>query len=501
MYGTGEGQYKLIPKRPDPLGADVTLQYAIVGSTALAASYTSFASSYAHRVHPSRPVSRTALFIRSSARFGVWAGALGAAVNWYYYNALVGVIMTEQNLPVKPWKLYERTKRLTVDDGLLAGATLGLAASIPTLFMRRPAILRWTRCVGMTNIGACAGILGTHGYLQYNGERQKAYQRLERRLKRRSLEYWGICGDRELMSKFDPLIQLYIRQYAVWYTSHLAYDAYEQPAADEKKTTESAPTQAVVTTPQEELAAYYIPSYDYAKYVGEIDIDAQRAEMQGLEDERRALLKEAEYLYILNAQRKYRYCHSGDMDEDERERRLRELHLCEVIYNRLSTAVNVIDIKLTKLHLVLQHRFLFDGLVAKETKIEAWLPPASSPSFNQNAHDPAMSIQEMEKFRAEIVADVKKFEELLTSTGYSDSQRERWRKDMEDANVFLKAVDHVVWELEEAKKGVIKDVQMKKSKDEEKKIKEVVVKSATEEKKEKQEGGGDAKGGLEAEKP
>ncbi|KAH7400896.1 hypothetical protein DE146DRAFT_755339 [Phaeosphaeria sp. MPI-PUGE-AT-0046c] len=492
----GEGQYKLIPKRPDPLGADVTLQYAIVGSTALAASYTSFASSYAQRVHPSQPVSRTALFIRSSARLGVWAGALGFAVNCYYYNALVGVIMKEQNLPVKPWKLYERSNAVTVDDGLLAGATLGLAASIPTIFMRRPAIPRWTRCVGMTNIGACAGVLGTYGYLQYNGERQKAYQRLERRQKRRSLEYWGICGDKELMSKFDPLIQLYIRQYAVWYTSHLAYDAYEQPAADDQRTTESTPTSAVVSTPQEE-PAYYTRSYDYATYIGEIDLDSQHAEIQGLEEERRALLKEAEYLYILNAQRKYRYCHSGEIEEEERQRRLRELQLCEVVYNRLSTAVNVIDIKLTKLRLALQHKSLFDESVAKEERVEAWLPHQSS--FDKVTHDPAMSIQEMEKFRAEIVADVTRFEKLLTSTGYSDGQRERWRKDIDDANVFLKAVDQVIWELEEAKKGV-QNVKVKKG-EEGMDAKGVVVNSETEENKETNKGSGDAKGGLEAEKP
>lgn len=497
MDNTGEGQYKLIPKRPDPLGADVTLQYAIVGSTALAASYTAFASSYARRVHPSQPVSRTALFIRSSARLGVWAGALGAAVNWYYYSALVGVIMTEQNLPVKPWKLYEKTKRLTVDDGLLAGATLGLAASVPTMFMRRPAIPRWTRCVGMTNIGACAGILGTHGYLQYNGERQKAYVRLERRHKRRSLEYWGICGDRELMSRFDPLMQLYIRQYAVWYTSHLAYDAYEQPAAGGNKTTESAPTQAVVNTPQEEPAAYYLASYDYAKYIGEIDVDDHRAEMQGLEDERRALLSEIEYLYILNAQRKYRYCHVGEISDDERERRLRELHLCEVVYNRLCTAMNVMDIKLIKLQLAMQHKLLFDGPVAKEERIEKWMPPRTT--IDHKRHDPAMSIQEMEKFRSEIVGDIKRIEEWLTTAGYSESQRERWRKDLEDADVFLKAVDQVVWELEEAKKG-ISQVETKKS-IESTKAKEVVVKSGTNEKKEEQKGGSNEKGGLEAEKP
>jgi hypothetical protein len=485
----GEGQYKLIPKRPDPLGADATVQYSIIGSTALAATFTSFASGYAQRVHPLDPIPRTALFIRSSARLGVWAGAIGAAVNWYYYNAFVGVVMSGQNLPVKPWKLYERTPRFTVDDGCLAGAALGLAASIPTLLLRRPAIPWWTKCLGMTNIGACAGILGAHGYLQYNGERQRAYQRLEDRLRRRSLEFWGICGDRELMSHFNPLFQQYIQHNAVWYTSHLAYDAYELPTNNDKSATDATSTSTGATPAEapQELQAYYIPAYDYTGYINEIDVAASRAEIEELEAEKQALLKEAEYVLVNNAQRKYRYCHSETMDDDERKRWLRELHLCEVVYNRLITATNALDIRLTKLRVTLQHKAIFaDDLVADDT-METWIP--RSTTIDHNIHDPKLSIQELEKFRAEIVADVKKLEGWVVLPGYSEQQRNRWKKDLEDADVFLKAVDHVVFEMEKAKKGLEGKAEVKASENSEKpRAEEKATAKATE-------------GKLEADKP
>ncbi|KAF1920980.1 hypothetical protein BDU57DRAFT_509500 [Ampelomyces quisqualis] len=447
----GEGQYRLIPKRPDPLGADATLQYAVIGSAALAGTYTSFASSHARRVHPSRPVPRIATFVRSSARLGVWAGALGVAANCYYYNAFVGVIMTEQNLPVKPWKLYERTKRVTVDDGALAGAALGLATSMPTLLMRRPAIPRWTRVVGATNIGACAGMLGAHAYLQYNGERQKAYVRLEQRMKRRALEYWGIFGDKELMSRFDPLIQQYITHHAMWYSSHMVYDASEQPVSTSptaNQATEICPASAPAEPPPE---AYYVPPYDYLEYLKQIDVERQRTEMEELEIERHSLLKESDYVFRINAERKHRYCHTTEMTDDERARWLRELHLCEITYNRLASAVNVNDIKIAKIKLALQHKAAFEARAQTKSSVESWLPPMLSTNLDTGTHDPTMTIQELEKFRAEIVADITRFEESLTTPGFGESQRERWRKDIEDARVFLKAVDQVVWELENEK--------------------------------------------------
>jgi hypothetical protein len=387
----------------------------------------------------------------------VWAGAFGVALNWYYYNAFVGVIMAEQDLAVKPWRLYERTQRLTVDDGCLAGAALGLAASIPMLFMRRPAIPRWTRCLGMTNIGACAGIFGAHGYLQYNGERQKAYQRLDRRWQRRSMEFWGIFWDKELMARFNPLVQLYVRHNAVWHASHLTFDAYELPAEDGNTSIKSSETSTAAgpVYPRPEDMAYYTPSSDYVEYIKSIDVESDRAEIQALEAERDALLKETEYMLIVSAQKKYKYYHNADMDQDERERHLRELHHCELVYNRLSAAASQIDVRLTKMRLILQHKAIVDAQPATADRLESWLPP--SRTINEKSHDPTISIQEFEKLHMTVASEVKQFEEWIASPGYSEQQRERWRKDVEDGRVLMKAAEHMMWELERVKEGWVRE--------------------------------------------
>jgi hypothetical protein len=390
-------------------------------------------------------------------------------LNWYYYNAFVGVITSEQNLPVKPWKLYERTQSFTVDDGCLAGAALGLAASIPTLFMQRPAIPRWTRCLGLVNIGACAGILGAHGYLQYNGERKKAYQRLDRRLQRKSMEFWGIYWDKELMARFNPVVQLYIRHNAVWHASHLPVNAYELPMEDDStmikslESTTAAKTTGPTEQPQQDLA-YYTPSSDYAEYMKHIDVESYRAEMQELEAEKETLRKEAEYILILNAQRKYRYIHTKIMDTDERELRLRELHLCEIAYNRLSSSANAIDTKLTKMRLSLQHKALVDTYpTTSYTPLESWLP--QSPTTDPKTHNPTLSIQEMESLHRRIAAEVRQFEEWIKIPGISELQKERWKRDLEDGRVLMRAADCVLCELERVREGFERDGEKEKKVD------------------------------------
>jgi uncharacterized protein CbrC (UPF0167 family) len=278
--------------------------------------------------------------------------------------------------------------------------------------------------------------------------------RLERRLKRRAVEYWGIFGDKQLMSRFDPLIQQYITHHAMWYSSHMVYDAYERPVTGSATATQTTEISSATATTEPLPEAYYYPPYDYVEYLKQIDPERQRAEMQELEDERHRLFKESEYVFRMNAERKHRYCHTTEMTDDERARWLRELHLCEVVYNRLASAVNVNDIKIAKLKISLQHKLAFEGQAYAESKesVEPWLPPSPLIAVDARTHDPTMTIQELEKFRAEIMTDITRFEASLKVPGYGEAQRERWRKDIEDANVFLKAVDQVVWELESLKK-------------------------------------------------
>jgi uncharacterized protein CbrC (UPF0167 family) len=284
----------------------------------------------------------------------------------------------------------------------------------------------------------------------------------------------------------------------------MVYDAYERPIsgnATVTQTTEISPANAS-TEPLPE--AYYVPPYDYIEYLKQIDPERQRAEMQELEDERHRLFKESEYVSHMNAERKHRYCHTTEMTDDERARWLRELHLCEVVYNRLASAVNVNDIKIAKLKLSLQHKLAFEPQAQAESKdaVEPWLPPLPSSNLDAKLHDPTMTIQELEKFRAEILTDITRFEASLKVPGYGEAQRERWRKDIEDANVFLKAVDQVVWELESAKKGLREKEREKEGEIVGGEVNKIVQKNEVEAGKTTKAGQkGRGVDGLEAEKP
>ena len=359
---------------------------------------------------------------------------------------------SEKNLNFTPRKLYAWTDARTVDDGALAGAALTLAASIPTLFLRRPAIPHWTRCLGMTNIGACAGILGAHGYLQYKGEREKAYSQLERSLKARSFEFWRMASDLELMSQFDPLIQHFIRHNGVLHAAHFAFDMYEKPGHDavdapQDITATDSPDASVPVEPPQEIGAYYVQPVDYVENLANIHVDTTHAKMQELEAEKHALLKDAEYLLYVNAQQQYTYCHKPDMDDEERQRRRQEMHLCEIAYNRLRSMADSIDIRLCKWRQSLQHKLASD---AGNDSLDSWLPKSNTTDYK--IHDPALAIQEMEKFQAQIEEEVDMFEQFLTEPGHTEQQRERCISDLEDARILLKAVDGVVWELEKARR-------------------------------------------------
>jgi hypothetical protein len=411
-------------------------------------------------VTPARPLSRAAVFIRASARLGVWAGVAGAALNWYYYSAFAKVVVSQKVPEVKNWKLYERTKRYTVEDGALAGAALGLAISVPSLFMRRPAIPRWTRCLGMMNTGACAGVLGAHAYFQYTGERQEAYRHLGRQLKRRSLEFWSIIWDAELMAGLDPIMQQYVRHNGFWYTRWLPQEVFEREEHGVELVASSKEPAVITEAPVDEQPPFYSAPIEYAEDLRRIDVESTLARIEAMEADRKELLKEAEYLLFVNAQQQYEYCHMVTMDEDEQHRRLQEIHLVDVAYNRLRAAANEIDIKLIHWRLSLKHKALWEAATPATTAatttgtdtIADWLPiPQALTSFA--THKPTYSMGEIEKIQWQIAAEVKRFEEGYMDERFPEEKRERWRRDAEDGRCILRAADHVLWRLMKAREA------------------------------------------------
>lgn len=441
-----------MPRRPDPIGANATLQYAVLSSTTLAGAYTAVAANYRQRVNPQLPVSRTALFIRSSAKLGVCAGALGAAVNWYYYSGFASVVVSQQVPDTKPWKLYTWTKSRTVEDGCLAGAAFGLAASIPTLLMRRPAIPRWTRCFGMAQIGAYSGVLVAHGYLQYTGKRQEAYKHLDRQLKRRSLGFWNIYWDKNLMAQLNPIMQMYVRHNGLWYTQLLPVEAYEESEHNSGQMVMSIISDKNVSTPTSteqkvEEPPYYTQAFDYAETLKDIDVDSTLQEMQRLEQDRANYLAEAEYLLFLNAQKAHEYCHlNATLDDDERRHRLEELHMLELSYDRLRGFASAIDTQLVRWRLALQHKALFDAKAPYGDAVADWFPTPELMDFEK--HRPDQSIVELRALQVHIVNDIRRFTWLVEDTRYEQGMRDRWRRDLDYGRVILRVIDQIVVELE-----------------------------------------------------
>ncbi|KAF2852314.1 hypothetical protein T440DRAFT_39786 [Plenodomus tracheiphilus IPT5] len=445
----GEGQDLLIPRRPDPIGANATLQYTVLASTGLAAAYTSLAASHHRRVRPHIPITRTALFIQSSARFGIWVGALGAAANWYYYSAFATVAASKVVPDLRPWKLYEQTKSLTIEDGCLAGAALGAAVAMPTLFMRRPAIPRWTRCFGTTHIGASTGILGAHGYLQYTGERQEAYRCLERCTKRKNLELWAIFWDKELMAQFNPIVQQYIRNNSIWHASLLPESAFQQQPDDRGL---SVPESPGITPSQEAPLAteahinYYVQPSDYAEELRTMDVPATIAEVERLELQKANLLAEAEYMVATNATKQWKYCHNDQMNEEDRRARLQEMFVLEMTHNRLLRLAHDIDEKLVRFRLALQHRAVWSEFTDSEDAMAKWIPKLHH-CVESQTFVPGEAISGLEELHRMVGAEVKRFEEMSTDARFQQASREQCKKDAEDGRCLLQAVDRVIFGL------------------------------------------------------
>jgi len=386
----------------------------------------------------------------------------GAALNWYYYSSFADVLVSTNVSEVKPWKLYERTKKYTIDDGALAGAALGLAVSVPSLLMRRPAIPRWTRCLGMTNIGACAGVLGAHVSFQYTGERQQAYKQFGRHVKRRSFEFESIFWDPELMASLDPIMQQYVRHKSLWYTRWLPEEAFERAEQDVQLENSSSEPMAVSATPVEQQPPFYTTPVDYAEDLRRIDIESTLATMETMEVDKRELLREAGYLLYINAQQKYDHCHMEFTDEDERQDLLRQIHLVDVSYVSLRNAAHDIDVKLTQWRMCLRHKTIWEAGSTTATgtdRLADWVPEPQCISPTTGAivpatHKPTYSIGELERIHWQTSAEVKTFEDGWKDDRHPRDKRERWKKDAEDGRKLLRAADAVLLRLHKARERV-----------------------------------------------
>jgi hypothetical protein len=438
----GEGQHYIVPQRPDPLGANATLQCAVVSSTAAAAGYAVFAAQYRRRVTPNKKALAAALFTRSSARLGMWAIALGAVANVYYHTSFTMVVVSHVVRDPAPPKLYERTAHYTVEDGCMAGAAAGFVAFLPTLLMRRPTVSWWTRMVGMANVGACTGVLASHAYFQYTGERQQAMQELERQRRRRMLEFHHIFWDKLLMQQFDPLIQAYVRHNGVFRACNLPVEVYDAPERFGIFSTPATDPSIATETAATDDAAYYVP--DWTLHLQEMNAAAIRAEIDDCIREKQHLLKEAEYVAYHLSQKQYAYVHAVHPDDDDKQTRNRELQLLTIAYNRLRTSADEADRRI----FLWEHWLRQKAASEAGAPREAWLTDHPSLADAEN-HDPSLSIVELRKLEEQFQHEVRVFESRVKSPAQEDvEKREKWIRDLEDARTMLRAAECIIWEWE-----------------------------------------------------
>lgn len=248
----GEGKEWICPKRCEPLPGNATPTYALLSSTALAAAYTALQRHHTLSAFGSAShFSSTTAFIRSSAKAGVCCAVIGATVNWYYHKAFCTPILRYRHKHKSEdlkWRLFTDYDNDTVDDfmmlGGVTGLTLGAVWSVASLAGRAVRRLRgssalriaptmwWTtRCIGLANVGAAAGICTGHGFFQYTGERSKVVEALENWNRRRNLEFWTLVNMPSIISSLNLLAQGYLYTNALFRARRLGFvkGLYENP--------------------------------------------------------------------------------------------------------------------------------------------------------------------------------------------------------------------------------------------------------------------------------
>jgi hypothetical protein len=262
------------------------------------------------------------------------------------------------------------------------------------------------------------------------------------------------------MAGLDPIMQQYVRHNGFWYTRWLPQEVFEREEHGVELVASSKEPAVITEAPVDEQPPFYSAPIEYAEDLRRIDVESTLARIEAMEADRKELLKEAEYLLFVNAQQQYEYCHMVTMDEDEQHRRLQEIHLVDVAYNRLRAAANEIDIKLIHWRLSLKHKALWEAATPATTTatttgtdtVADWLPiPQALTSFA--THKPTYSMGEIERIQWQIAAEVKRFEEGYMDERFPEEKRERWRRDAEDGRCILRAADHVLWRLMKAREA------------------------------------------------
>ncbi|PSN67280.1 hypothetical protein BS50DRAFT_634665 [Corynespora cassiicola Philippines] len=451
----GEGQHKIVPRRPEPLAANPTLQNALLSSTALAACYTVLARAHAHRVAPASTLpSAASVFIRSAGRLGTWAALAGFALNVYYHDRFTSVLALRDLSPdaYAPARLWERTDRYTVDDACLAGAALGPLAA--ALLLRRSGMSYLRRAAGMSVVGAAAGIQGAHAWFQYTGERQTAIRELKDQLALRSLVFHSVFWNKALMARFDPLVQQYVRHNGVFYNYLLPARFYSNP--EEYVKARAGIKQESLAVPKKYKKLADAP--DPVAEMKSMSCEKVEAEIQHKRYEMRALMANIEFLTHKRAVKVHELAHSEDMTEYERTRRIQELEVITQAINGLALNAYLRDASITLSREKVRQKKLLD---AGDSDLAHWMSQGPFQFYRPDEHHPRVAIDILEFLKPRNVRDIQNIRNGLRRK-LPDADVAFLQKELEAALLFKGGIDSLLDELEEMR--VSRDAELEAEK-------------------------------------
>ncbi|KAF2263782.1 hypothetical protein CC78DRAFT_617406 [Lojkania enalia] len=435
----GEGQHPIIPKRPDSLGSIPEIQYSVVYSNLLAGAYALYARRYSSHWDPA--LTAKGLFIRSSAKIGLSFTLLGSAVSWWHHHNDSALVTQLTRQKLTPGKLLQKTERYTVDDGAFVGAGVGLIAS----FQRSP-IPFWMRCVGLINIGALCGIVVSHGYLHYIGERQRAKSILRPQEKERGVQFRIIVSNKPLMARLEPARQAYVMTMAIY--TRQPQDGFKrhnpEPSFPALQPFPDTPIDEINAKAKEIAGVMTVLRY---RPIGEpdqldvINLEQRQEELADLMRVRHERLGGAEYLLHEWSRKRYELYHMTHLDEDERQMRNRELRILGASIRLLYEEADKLNRNITFMKLDVQHKKAFDAGM----DLASWTPPLQDKHlYNPKNYVPILALQAIEQLRTKLRKEVKAFE--MSSDILQKDQG--LAKNADDARAMLRAADCIHLELE-----------------------------------------------------
>jgi hypothetical protein len=199
---------------------------------------------------------------------------------------------------------------------------------------------------------------------------------------------------------------------------------------------------------KEEHKSQFFPPDDPAKILQDVTTEDLKTALDSMAKDRAALLIDAHYIMRIISQKEYTYCHLGNASADERQNLLREIQMYQVMFGRLKSEADKLDRQILVGSQRLRQKLSWAG----EDTLPSWEMPAVE--YKPETHEPKHALPEIERYTEKLPNDIKDIEKALATQGISDEDKQRLKRDLDDARELLRASDKIYWDLEKRIKKV-----------------------------------------------